>query len=42
MSCIYKPEYACYQAATYELQADDTCGFTPDDTLTSCLASFGL
>ena len=41
-SCIYKPEYACYQAATCALQADDTCGFTPDDQLTSCLAGFGL
>ncbi|CAN5385883.1 hypothetical protein BH11MYX1_BH11MYX1_54840 [soil metagenome] len=41
-SCIYKPEYACYQAATCELQPDDTCGFTADDALTSCLAGFGL
>jgi hypothetical protein len=40
-SCIYRPEYACYQAATCELQPDDTCGFTADATLTSCLAGFG-
>ncbi len=37
-SCIWRPQYACYQAATCELQADDTCGFTADDALTTCLA----
>ena len=40
-SCIYQPEYACYQAATCELQGDDTCGFTADAALTSCLANLG-
>ncbi|HVJ92368.1 MAG TPA: hypothetical protein VM580_21355 [Labilithrix sp.] len=37
-TCIYKPEYACYQEATCERQADGQCGFTQTDELTSCLA----
>ncbi len=36
--CAWRPEYACYQQATCELQADGQCGFTPDETLTRCLA----
>lgn len=36
-TCEFRPEYACYQAATCERQADGQCGFTKTDTLTSCL-----
>ena len=38
-TCEWLPEYACYQQATCERQADGQCGFTQDEALTSCLAS---
>jgi hypothetical protein len=38
-TCEWKPEYACYQAATCERQADSSCGWTPTPELTACLAS---
>jgi hypothetical protein len=38
-TCDWRPEYACYQAATCERQADGTCGFTQTAALTQCLAS---
>ncbi len=38
-TCEWRPEYACYQQATCERQADGQCGFTQDEALTSCLAS---
>ena len=37
-TCEYKPEYACYQAATCEKQPDGKCGWTQTDTLKACLA----
>ena len=38
-TCEFKPEYACYQSATCERQADGKCGWTQNDALTSCLAN---
>jgi hypothetical protein len=38
-TCEMKAEYACYQDATCERQADGTCGWTQTPALTSCLAS---
>lgn len=38
-TCELKPEYACYQSATCERQADGKCGWTQTDALTSCLAN---
>jgi hypothetical protein len=38
-TCEWRPEYACYQKATCERQADGNCGFTRTKELTSCLAS---
>lgn len=40
-TCEYRPEYACYQQATCERQANGQCGFTPSTQLSSCLASAG-
>lgn len=37
-TCEFRPEYACYQAATCEPQPDATCGWTPTPELTACLA----
>jgi hypothetical protein len=37
-TCIYKPEFACYQGATCERQADGACGWTQTAALTACLA----
>jgi len=37
-TCIFLPEYACYQQATCERQADGSCGFTPTAELEACLA----
>jgi len=36
-TCIYRPEYQCYQNATCERQTNDTCGWTQTDTLKKCL-----
>lgn len=38
-TCDWKPDYACYQAATCERQADGACGFTQTASLTQCLAT---
>ncbi|HTL33442.1 MAG TPA: hypothetical protein VL326_09965 [Kofleriaceae bacterium] len=38
-TCEMKPEYACYQNAKCERQADGKCGWTQSPELTSCLAS---
>lgn len=37
--CLWQPEYACYQSAVCERQADGACGFTPTAELNACLAS---
>lgn len=38
-TCEWKAEYACYQQATCQRQADGACGWTQTDELTACLAS---
>jgi hypothetical protein len=38
-TCEFKPEYACYQKAACERQADGKCGWTQNDQLKSCLAN---
>ena len=38
-TCEWREEYACYQQATCERQADGLCGFTQDAALQSCLAA---
>lgn len=35
--CMFRPEYACYRAATCERQADGECGWTQTPALTQCL-----
>ena len=35
--CLYRAEYACYQTASCERQADGNCGFTKTPELASCL-----
>jgi hypothetical protein len=37
-SCIWKPEYACDEAATCERQATGECGFTHDDAFETCIS----
>jgi len=37
-TCEFRPEYACYQKATCERQANGNCGFTKTPELTECLA----
>ena len=36
-TCEWRPEYACYQKATCERQADGNCGFTQTPALRACL-----
>jgi hypothetical protein len=36
-TCEWRPEYACYQKATCERQADGNCGFTRTAELAACL-----
>lgn len=36
-TCEWRAEYACYQDATCERQADDRCGWTATPELTACL-----
>ena len=36
-TCEFRPEYACYQKAVCERQADGNCGFTKTRELTECL-----
>lgn len=38
-TCEFKAEYACYQSATCERQADGACGWTQTDELKGCLAN---
>ena len=38
-TCEFRPEYACYHAATCERQADGACGWTETPSLTSCIAA---
>lgn len=38
-TCEMKPEYACYQDAKCEVQANGRCGWTTDAPLEKCLAS---
>lgn len=40
-TCEYQEVYACYQAATCEVQASGDCGFTPTDELKKCVESNG-
>lgn len=37
-TCEFRPEYACYQQATCERQADGQCGWTETPELAACLA----
>lgn len=37
-TCIWRPEYACYQAATCERQSDGQCGFTQDEAYETCMS----
>jgi hypothetical protein len=36
-TCEWRPEYACYQSATCERQADGQCGWTQTTALLQCL-----
>jgi hypothetical protein len=36
-TCEWRPEYACYQAASCEAQTDGHCGWTPTPELQMCL-----
>ncbi len=38
-TCEFRPEYACYQSATCERQANGQCGWTPTPELTACLGA---
>lgn len=38
-TCEFRPEYACYQAATCERQANNECGWTSTPELQACLAN---
>jgi hypothetical protein len=38
-TCEYRPEYACYKAATCDMQADGMCGWTETPELQACLAN---
>jgi hypothetical protein len=38
--CMYREEYACYQTAVCERQANGSCGWTETPALTSCLQQF--
>lgn len=38
-TCIWRPEYACYQAATCERQSDGQCGFTQDEAYDTCMSN---
>lgn len=38
-TCEYRDEYACYKTAKCERQEDGKCGWTPSESLISCLRS---
>jgi eight-cysteine-cluster-containing protein len=40
-TCEWREEYACYQNAMCEKQADGDCGWTPTDELAECLDNAG-
>lgn len=40
-TCEFRPEYACYQQATCEMQANGRCGFTDTTELRQCLENGG-
>lgn len=40
-TCEFRPEYACYQQAKCERQADGACGFTQTPALSACVANNG-
>lgn len=40
-TCEWREEYACYQDAACEKQADGACGWTPTDELAECLDNAG-
>ncbi len=40
-TCEWREEYACYQTAVCERQADRECGWTMTDQLVACLATAG-
>lgn len=37
-TCEFLPEYACYDTAACEVQADGACGWTQTDELAACIA----
>jgi hypothetical protein len=41
-TCEYRPEYACYEKARCERQANGECGWTLTKTLEQCLANIPL
>jgi hypothetical protein len=41
-TCEWREEFACYQAATCEVQDNGRCGFTVTPELTSCLDDVGV
>jgi hypothetical protein len=38
-NCEFRPEYACFKAATCERQATGVCGWTETAELTTCLSN---
>lgn len=40
-TCMYRPEYACYQNAACERQTNGSCGFTQSVALTRCVRDAG-
>lgn len=40
-TCEFRPEYACYQTATCDVQPDGHCGWTPTPELQACLGNAG-
>ncbi|PIR82824.1 hypothetical protein COU20_00140 [Candidatus Kaiserbacteria bacterium CG10_big_fil_rev_8_21_14_0_10_59_10] len=38
-TCEWRPEYACYQGATCEMQENGECGWTQTPALQQCLAN---
>jgi eight-cysteine-cluster-containing protein len=40
-TCEWRAEYACYQSARCEPQADGLCGWTPTPELLACIEAAG-
>ncbi|NBO37964.1 hypothetical protein EBU99_05210 [bacterium] len=36
-TCVWREEYACYRTARCEMQSNGSCGWTPNESLNSCL-----